>query len=197
VPVANYAGSFGDNYCGGVLCNGLPWETFPPVNLPPGKPRIGWPGYWGTNTDWQGNYPGGQLRGFFDYVTHQTATIASVTDGTSNTLIVGEVIPSRDADSNFWHTNGGTAGTTVPLGWNSNTFPAADPACYLQWQGMNAPLGCRYAATNKGFVSMHPGGANFLFADGSVKLLKNTISLPTYCALGSRNGAEVVSSDAY
>ena len=44
---------------------------------------------------------------------------------------------------------------------------------------------------------MHPGGANFLFADGSVKFLKNTISLPTYCALGSRNGGEVVSGDAY
>jgi len=197
VPVANYAGSFGDNYCGGPLCNGLPWETYPATNLAPGQARIGWPGYWGTNTDINGNYPGGQLRGFFDYVTHQTATIASVADGTSNTLIVGEVIPSRDADSNFWHTNGGTAGTTVPLGWNSNTFPAADPACYLQWQAVNAPLGCRYSATNKGFVSMHAGGANFLFADGSVKFLKNTIGLPIYCALGSRNGGEVVSSDAY
>ena len=31
VPVANYAGSFGDNYCGGPLCNGgLPWETSRP-----------------------------------------------------------------------------------------------------------------------------------------------------------------------
>ena len=29
VPVANYAGSFGDNYCGGPLCNGLPWESLP------------------------------------------------------------------------------------------------------------------------------------------------------------------------
>jgi prepilin-type N-terminal cleavage/methylation domain-containing protein/prepilin-type processing-associated H-X9-DG protein len=197
VPVANYAGSFGDNYCGGTLCNGLPWETFPPINLPPGKARIGWDGFWGTTADINGPNGGGRLRGFFDYASHQTATLASVTDGTSNTLIVGEVIPSRAANSNFWGTNGGTAGTTVPLGWNSNTFPAADPACYTQWQGVNTPVGCRYSAAAQGFVSMHPGGANFLFADGSVKLLKNTISLPTYCALGSRNGGEVVSSDAY
>jgi prepilin-type processing-associated H-X9-DG protein len=44
---------------------------------------------------------------------------------------------------------------------------------------------------------MHPGGANFLYADGSVNFVKNTINHPTYCALGSRNGGEVVSSDAY
>ena len=44
---------------------------------------------------------------------------------------------------------------------------------------------------------MHPGGANFAFADGSVKFLKATINMATYCALGSRNGGEVVSADAY
>jgi hypothetical protein len=36
-----------------------------------------------------------------------------------------------------------------------------------------------------------------LFADGSVHFLKKSISLPTYCALGSRNGGEVISADAY
>jgi prepilin-type processing-associated H-X9-DG protein len=133
----------------------------------------------------------------FDYLTLQTVTLASVSDGTSNTLMVGEVIPSRAADSNFWQSTGATAGTTVPLGWNSNTFPASDPACYLQWQGVNAPVGCRYSAAAKGFVSMHPGGANFLFADGSVRFLKNSITLVTYCALGSRNGGEVVSADSH
>ena len=38
----------------------------------------------------------GQLRGFFDYATGQVVRIASVTDGTSNTLIVGEVLPWQD-----------------------------------------------------------------------------------------------------
>ena len=46
-------------------------------------------------------------------------------------------------------------------------------------------------------ASPHDGGASVLFADGSVRFLKNSITLVTYCALGSRNGGEVVSADAY
>ena len=71
------------------------------------------------------------------------------------------------------------------------------PACNGAWQSAKAPLGCRYGSAAKGFVSRHPGGANMLFADGSVHFLKKSINLVTYCALGSRNGGEVISSDAY
>ena len=48
-----------------------------------------------------------------------------------------------------------------------------------------------------GYRSQHPGGANFLFGDGSVHFLKDSIDLATYRALGTRNGREVISSDAY
>jgi prepilin-type N-terminal cleavage/methylation domain-containing protein/prepilin-type processing-associated H-X9-DG protein len=47
------------------------------------------------------------------------------------------------------------------------------------------------------FRSRHPGGANFAFADGSVKFIKQTIATPTYMALGTRAGGEVVSADQY
>ena len=191
-PVSNYAGSHGDNYNGGPLCGDcLPWETPQAVTPAPGQPRIGWQGYWGTNLP-----SGGQMRGFFDYRgTQAPATMASVTDGTSNTLIVGEVMPSRAADSNFWFQNGALAGTTIPLNWNSNTVDPNGSNCANGWQ--NGTLGCRFGAAAKGFVSRHPGGANFAFADGSVHVLKATISLPTYCALGSRAGGEVLSADSY
>jgi prepilin-type N-terminal cleavage/methylation domain-containing protein/prepilin-type processing-associated H-X9-DG protein len=200
--VSNYAGSFGDNYCGGVLCApGLTWETpWTTVTLPPGTPRIGWNGYWGTGFGPPDGFTlgSGTMRGYFDYRgTQKPPNIAAVTDGSSNTLMAGEVIPSRAADSNFWFFNGAYAGTTVPLGWNSNTYPASAANCFQQWQNSTAPNGCRYSAAAKGFVSLHPGGANFLFGDGSVKFLKNSISLITYCSLGSRAGGEVVSSDAY
>ncbi|MDR3639374.1 MAG: DUF1559 domain-containing protein [Isosphaeraceae bacterium] len=45
--------------------------------------------------------------------------------------------------------------------------------------------------------SRHSGGANTLFADGSVKFLKDSTSLPVIWSLGSRAQGEVVSSDSF
>jgi len=119
-------------------------------------------------------------------------TIASITDGTSNTLMVGEVLPAQTADSNFWNNNGCTFGTTVPINWQTLRTPTDGslPWGSADWQN-------RFSYASKGAKSKHPGGANFCFADGSVHFLKNSISLATYCALGSRAGGEVISSDSY
>jgi len=66
--------------------------------------------------------------------------------------------------------------------------------------------GCRDGGTpgqfpNDGFSygasSAHPGGANVLFGDGSVKFIKSSISYPTWWGLGTRNGGEVISADSY
>ena len=45
--------------------------------------------------------------------------------------------------------------------------------------------------------SNHPGGANILMADGSVRFIKDSVSRLTWWALGTRNGGEVISSDSY
>ena len=45
--------------------------------------------------------------------------------------------------------------------------------------------------------SNHSGGANSLFCDGHVQFLKNSVSVAVWQALGSRNGGEVLSADAY
>jgi prepilin-type N-terminal cleavage/methylation domain-containing protein/prepilin-type processing-associated H-X9-DG protein len=197
VTVANYAGSYGDNYASygpGVL----PWESPRPANwgdppppLPPGQARIGWPGTWGSAIDGSN----GKLRGVFDYISSQTVSLAGVSDGTSNTLMAGEMLPYQDADHNFWFFNGCTAGTTIPINWNSNAIPPATPGCFVNW--WDSPVGCRFNSDSKGFKSLHPGGANFLFVDGSVHFLKQSISMASYCALGSRSGGEVTGSDAY
>ena len=204
LPVSNYAGSFGDNYCGGVLAGtNLPWET--PFNGFPvnGRARLGWNGYWGTSFGGDSGFEkgAGSMRGFFDYrSTQKPPNIASVTDGTSNSIIVGEVLPSNAADSNFWMSNGSYAGMTVPLGFHSNTVipVAGSVTCSSSsWHNPMVSVGCRFGSSAKGFISSHWGGANFAFADGSVRFLKNGIDQYVYCALGSRNGGEVLSSDSY
>jgi prepilin-type N-terminal cleavage/methylation domain-containing protein/prepilin-type processing-associated H-X9-DG protein len=197
VPYSNYAGSFGDNYCiGGLTPPGGPWETpITTTTLAPGQVRIGWAGFWGTNFSADLSSRGsGSLRGIFSYRIQGigAVTIASITDGTSNTLLVGETIPAQDADSNFWNNNGCTFGTTVPINWQTLRVPTDGSTPFGTSDFQN-----RFSYASKGAKSRHPGGANFLFCDGSVKFLKNSISLPTYCAVGSRNGGEVVSADSY
>jgi prepilin-type N-terminal cleavage/methylation domain-containing protein/prepilin-type processing-associated H-X9-DG protein len=199
VPVSDYGVSFGDNYCIGALNPGVtfptetPYTLWPPV---PGQPRVGWPGFQGTYADINGNLPPvgapGVLRGMFDVNNGQTVRLASVTDGTSNTIAAGEVLPKHRADNNVWEWNSGGYGTTVPV-----SYPSPQ-SCTLPgngWGSNNWASRCAY--TNTGFKSHHPGGANFLFVDGSVHFLKQTINMFTYCALGSRNAGEVISSDAY
>jgi prepilin-type N-terminal cleavage/methylation domain-containing protein/prepilin-type processing-associated H-X9-DG protein len=45
--------------------------------------------------------------------------------------------------------------------------------------------------------SKHPGGVNSLMADGHVQFIKNTVNVLVWQAVGSRNGGEVVSADAF
>ena len=46
-------------------------------------------------------------------------------------------------------------------------------------------------------TSFHPGGVNALFADGSVKFIKETINRNTWWALGTRARGEIISADSY
>jgi prepilin-type N-terminal cleavage/methylation domain-containing protein/prepilin-type processing-associated H-X9-DG protein len=198
VPVSDYLVSYGDNYGSGCNTPGAIFPTesdyklFPPQ---PGQSWVGWPGEQGTMLNVMCGVGGanvGALRGMFDVNDGQTVRLASVTDGTSNTISAGESLPSQRADNNVWEWNSGANGTTIPINWYSGqscTLPNSG------WSGTNFASRCLYG--NVGFKSHHPGGANFLFVDGSVRFLKSSISIFTYCALGSRAGGEVVSSDSY
>ena len=109
-------------------------------------------------------------------------------------------------------------GTTPSFGGltppNGNVWIAGNPGSCMMWDSYNHFMGPNQTGciststdTNTGAYgtlpdamppsSNHPGGVNVGFADGSVKFIKDSINLPTWWALGSRNGGEVISSDSY
>ena len=116
-----------------------------------------------------------------------------VTDGTSNTIHMGEVLPSCNDHSSLgmWHTNGMAnfhSSTTVPI----NDFTT----CSWATAGQIRVAGC--TAQDKwniswGFRSRHVGGAHFLFVDGSIHFLSENIDHSrTFQRLGGRADGQVV-----
>jgi prepilin-type N-terminal cleavage/methylation domain-containing protein/prepilin-type processing-associated H-X9-DG protein len=105
---------------------------------------------------------------------------ASVTDGTSNTFFIGEDIPALNAHCTWPYANGSLGTCAIPPNQN---VPYAGADIYLGWPDLYS------------FRSRHPGGLQFGFADGSVHFVKDSIPLPVYRALASRNGGESVSLD--
>jgi prepilin-type N-terminal cleavage/methylation domain-containing protein/prepilin-type processing-associated H-X9-DG protein len=75
---------------------------------------------------------------------------------------------------------------------NSKQYPWR--SCRL---GGSCPSCAPEASSFVNAASNHPGGCNFAFADGSVRFIKDSVSMLTYQALGTRGGGEVVSSDSY
>jgi prepilin-type N-terminal cleavage/methylation domain-containing protein/prepilin-type processing-associated H-X9-DG protein len=188
IPITNYMMSFGDNYAVLPLSGSNPWETDLPLAAG-ATVRIGYNGFWGTTGVINYGGESGGMRGFADYRTMGVTSMAGVTDGTSNTVIVGEALPREDANNEIWGATGSASGTTIPINWKTDQPYAGF--------GAGAPWNTRASYAGRGFKSMHPGGANFLLADGSVRFIKSTINKVPYAAIGSRNGGEVVSADSF
>ena len=72
--------------------------------------------------------------------------------------------------------------TQYPFGWCSLGAATSNNSIAGQYQNAN---------------SNHPGGANFLFCDGSTRFIKSSIALKIYWALGTKANGEVISSDSY
>jgi len=163
-------------------------------------------------------------NGPFDKYT--AYSVASMSDGTSNTIFMGEFSrfkndPSPQANwynriGNFLYSSADSpvytgptlrpqgGATTVPRinanlkipCYYGNEIPdgTVDDSDYKGWL-VDPP---KYKELGQfGFRSQHPGGANFLMGDGSVKFLKDSISQNVYMGLGTRNGAEVIGADSY
>jgi prepilin-type processing-associated H-X9-DG protein len=116
-----------------------------------------------------------------------------VPDGLSNTLMLGETLAGENPDikryshGGWWSALGGNAfGTTIiPINYKSD-FDAGSVSCDQPLRNVNN------LNVSLGFKSNHPGGANFVFADGSVHFLSQNIGHQTYQYLGCRNDGQVL-----
>jgi prepilin-type N-terminal cleavage/methylation domain-containing protein/prepilin-type processing-associated H-X9-DG protein len=116
-----------------------------------------------------------------------------ITDGTSNTLLAGERPPSPDFWRGWWYASGATDGSgDTSLGvreLNSGSDPFTN----------SCPRGPYFFRVGKideqcdafHFWSLHSGGANFAFCDGSVRFLAYSSDL-LFPAMATRAGGETV-----
>lgn len=127
---------------------------------------------WLRNASWPKTFPTND--GIFG--GNRPCTIADIKDGTSNTLMVGEVTGGGKGtyEGDFWAAwnlmdmrEGINGPNTVPGG----AYPGGASGSYLA-----------------GFASFHPGGCNFLLADGSVSFLSQNTADATLKALTTRDG---------
>ncbi|WP_240911095.1 DUF1559 family PulG-like putative transporter [Paludisphaera soli] len=129
-------------------------------------------------------------------------TIAEITDGTSNTEVIAEVAGRPDRwrrGNNFTASNppGSTPRVRVSgAGWADRESPYGLHGFTMD--GLVTPGPCHTNCTNANEVfSFHPGGAHNLFADGSVRFIKETASIQVYANMISRAGGEIISADSF
>jgi prepilin-type N-terminal cleavage/methylation domain-containing protein/prepilin-type processing-associated H-X9-DG protein len=126
-----------------------------------------------------------------------SARIADITDGTSNVIAMGEVRGACSDALGHWAPGVGGGWPNSESLWFSTTAPINFPTCPGE-NGVPAtpPAGCNNPAswnTSMGFKSKHTGGAHFLFSDGHVDFLSETIDHTTYQMLGDRGDGNAVS----
>jgi prepilin-type processing-associated H-X9-DG protein len=201
-PLSNYVGSMGPECLQYSNCNYAPFEGY----CDPANNGLGDWGYtasvpYGDGADNTGT------RGLFYRYEGLLFNIASVTDGTSNTIMIGEALPRENAylrrSGDFRYPGGNWACFNSGNNINSTIIPinyriTPDTYCHLDDSG-NPPAqpGDPARSTDNwtvifGFKSRHPGGTNFVLADGSVHYVSQEIDMKTYQLLGCRNDGQPV-----
>ena len=186
----NYGGSIGsqrvDSHPSFPQCNGF--NQFDEACRNGGGCTAGWGSPEGTgpgSINAGNSLDAGDISGMFSRLGARIR-IADVRDGTSNTIQAGEILPACNSYSwigGMWGADGmGNAHSTTitPI----NEFTTCDPPIgRVTNPDCTSQLAWTYAW---GFKSRHSGGAQFLFADGSVHFVSENIDHLTYQKLGGR-----------
>ena len=123
-------------------------------------------------------------------------TFASLTDGTSNTLMLAESLSAKTNGDNDWrgdiHNDDGVFRFHTVTTPNSTSPDLISSSAYFTVNGdplMPIALGNPQLAAAR---SRHTGGVNAALGDGSIRFFRNSISIGTWSALGSMQNGEVV-----
>jgi len=127
------------------------------------------------------------------YLTNSGVRMTDITDGTSSTLVFGEM-GYQLKDYLF------SSGTYAGQVRGGNTSWAFGYAGYGFGSTLNRLNLKTFAPTLRdggftAFRSDHTGGANFLYGDGSIRFMRDGIDLRIYQALSTRSTGEVISGD--
>ena len=109
--------------------------------------------------------------------------LTDISDGTSNTFLVGEISWKDAAHYRAWG-RGCDVPSGAACGANKNLFTQLKVTKFTAGNFNDVSYG-----------SMHTGGCNFANADGSVKFVRDSTPLNVLWAMASRNGGEVLNLD--
>jgi prepilin-type N-terminal cleavage/methylation domain-containing protein/prepilin-type processing-associated H-X9-DG protein len=119
-------------------------------------------------------------------------TMASVTDGTSSTIMVVEAAARPQL---YWNRTPQSGSNDQGIGWADNegpfSFDGASADGSLEGCGLNC-RGVMNRKNNNEPYSFHTGGGNFLFGDGHVQFIRESVDIRTFSALCTRAAGEVV-----
>ena len=130
-------------------------------------------------------------RGVILFGGDPMVSIRNITDGTTSSVVLGE---APEALHGLWAGHKNVLDQSAPINARNGKTSSWQSCIVTPTNARLGKLGCDFGQE---FDSYHPGGGNFLFADGSARYVKETVSPQTLAAILSRKGGEILSADDY